>query len=446
MSKQTLLSTLFACICLVTVPILRVQGSAPAPARSPEADTELICHTHRLSDCYPAVFQPTEEFQVIHDDQSIPPGLHVRLDLATGLKEARLNVPEPEDAPQADLVIIDNPPASTEEQASLSRGIHNQEKHLLSQERSIEFEGTPPSDSDSEVEVFKYYQRNAAAIFNTPITSSNEDDVLTAMNALTELAHSLELGLAIASDPVLVHIFVDLVHPNSSSPIPVRSAATQLLGTAMQNNPEALEEFLAHFKKPITAYLQPINILHAVIDESKEGEQIPEIVQFQKRLIFLLSQLCHDPKQLQYFVATSGLSSLLAVFSVDNMSFRNGCDQVRGKIANFLSDHVLPVMANWEGGSLLKEPPPGVNIKMTVRQSTWMNAIHEMKSWCSTFERAIKMAGVGVDGPMNGSLGAWESILGTSNALDDVLKMHGAEEGCTWNPNTPTTNPETEEL
>ena len=38
----------------------------------------------------PGVFQPTEEWQEIKKGQSIPAGLHVRINLQTGLKEAKL--------------------------------------------------------------------------------------------------------------------------------------------------------------------------------------------------------------------------------------------------------------------------------------------------------------------------------------------------------------------
>ena len=90
--------------------ILQSKVHGFAPISSPPASTELICHTTLASECYPAIFQPTEHFQRIHDDQSIPPGLHVRMNLATGLKEARLNVPEPPGTSHAELVIIDDLP------------------------------------------------------------------------------------------------------------------------------------------------------------------------------------------------------------------------------------------------------------------------------------------------------------------------------------------------
>ena len=38
------------------------------------------------------VFIPTTEWQVVKEGQSIPKGLHVRMNLQTGLKEAKLMV------------------------------------------------------------------------------------------------------------------------------------------------------------------------------------------------------------------------------------------------------------------------------------------------------------------------------------------------------------------
>ncbi len=75
-----------SCTVLV-VAALSVASSSPATA------TDIICHTSDPADCYPRVFQPTENFQVVRDDQDLPPGLHIRLNLNTGLKEARLNIP-----------------------------------------------------------------------------------------------------------------------------------------------------------------------------------------------------------------------------------------------------------------------------------------------------------------------------------------------------------------
>lgn len=47
-----------------------------------------ICNNETI--CFPEMFIPTNEFQMIHPDQVVPPGLHLRIDLKSGLKEGKL--------------------------------------------------------------------------------------------------------------------------------------------------------------------------------------------------------------------------------------------------------------------------------------------------------------------------------------------------------------------
>ena len=49
------------------------------------------------------IFKPTHEWKVVEDGQSIPPGLHVRMNLQTGLKEAKL-LEEDEDRGKATIL------------------------------------------------------------------------------------------------------------------------------------------------------------------------------------------------------------------------------------------------------------------------------------------------------------------------------------------------------
>ena len=49
------------------------------------------------------IFKPTHEWKVVEDGQSIPPGLHIRMNLQTGLKEARL-LEEDEDRGKATIL------------------------------------------------------------------------------------------------------------------------------------------------------------------------------------------------------------------------------------------------------------------------------------------------------------------------------------------------------
>jgi nucleotide exchange factor SIL1 len=50
----------------------------------------LIIYTSQLCEDKEEVFKPSDEWQEVKECQSIPPGLHVRINLQTGLKEAKL--------------------------------------------------------------------------------------------------------------------------------------------------------------------------------------------------------------------------------------------------------------------------------------------------------------------------------------------------------------------
>lgn len=76
-----------ACLALANL------SRAEEQLQQPTGD-EMICSQETAGDCYPKLFQPTKDFQIIREGQDIPPGLHVQMDMTTGKKQARLNIPE----------------------------------------------------------------------------------------------------------------------------------------------------------------------------------------------------------------------------------------------------------------------------------------------------------------------------------------------------------------
>lgn len=62
-----------------------IQGQSVNAEESPKQ----ICVSE--TDCYPELFEPQGEFKIVREGQQLPPGLHIRLNFETGLKEAKLN-------------------------------------------------------------------------------------------------------------------------------------------------------------------------------------------------------------------------------------------------------------------------------------------------------------------------------------------------------------------
>ena len=321
----------FASIFVLLSTFIGSDGAVP----SPKASTELICPTAHASDCYPSTFQPTEQFQIVKDDQALPPGLHIRMNLATGIKEARLNVPEPEDV-HSDLVIVeksdyeDRHPEHIE--AVVGDAVENSDIPIHYDQR---FLGEPsrirqPPIEPGEAMTFEHSMsqlRNSSATIN---------DLNAALVRLQDLCHSGDWGLKLTRDSnvtqFLVHIFLDV-----SQQLSFRSGAALLLATAIQNNPEALAAALAHFYNdgwPIDIWPnQPLEaVLLALLHEHSP--------KFLIRTVFLLSSLCQDQTQLRKFITEKGLEHLLQVFRAEKGVEADG-DKLRGKIANFILDHVI---------------------------------------------------------------------------------------------------------
>ncbi|KAJ1331422.1 nucleotide exchange factor SIL1 [Microdochium nivale] len=95
----------------------------PSSKQSPSAESpDLICHTDNPAECYPRIFSPTTEFQVVRDDQDLPPGLHVQLDMQTGRKVAKINDPSEKSDPSLEglpvdhaVVLVDQPAGGDED-------------------------------------------------------------------------------------------------------------------------------------------------------------------------------------------------------------------------------------------------------------------------------------------------------------------------------------------
>ncbi|KAL8823229.1 MAG: hypothetical protein Q9191_006053 [Dirinaria sp. TL-2023a] len=308
MAKQNILSVIITYLSLA----FGLLDTAP----SPKASTDLICHTNHASECYPSIFQPAEKFQVVHDDQALPPGLHVRMNLATGVKEARLNVPEPESG-HSDLVIIDEP---EEPEAPPGPPTHHGQAVFSGRAPRVR----PPRFDADEAATF---HRSITALKSASV---NSEELVPALTDLQELVHSQDWGLALTKDSHLTRFLVQIFR-DVSSKLAIRSLSALLLATAIQNNPEALSAALAHFYKDEWPTSPLDAVFLALLHESSP--------QFLIRTMFLLHALCQDPKQLAQFANSGGMPLLLTLLNADDAG-QDDKDKLRGKIANFVVDYL----------------------------------------------------------------------------------------------------------
>lgn len=227
-NRPWILVLLFGILLCFSAPAL---ASASQP--SPSADVDLICHTSNPAECYPRIFQPTDEFQIVHDDQELPNGLHVRLNIWTGQKEAKINVPGEGDAsleglPVDRAVVVVDPEQN--DAPPIPRGAPQYDTVGKIKEPEPEYAAQP---------FFK-----AMKMLKSGVKGENRDfDV--ALEGMEELSHDLYYGLKIAEDPaVLKSLFcmmADQSAPMVEGLAPRDQQAAAILAGALQNHPSALK-------------------------------------------------------------------------------------------------------------------------------------------------------------------------------------------------------------
>ncbi|KAI1864319.1 hypothetical protein JX265_008690 [Neoarthrinium moseri] len=214
-------------------------ASPPSAEASPSAQADLICHTDNPAECYPKVFSATEEFQTVRDDQDLPPGLHVRLNIWTGQKEARLNTPMAEDPaleglPVDKSVVVVDPEVSNEE-PQLPLGAPAYEPVGVVKEPQVQ-----NPDFAIALDFLKEHAETAPSDVKHPL-----DDALV---DLEDISHDMYYGKKIMEDAGAVKSLFCLLTQRDAQQADRDLTerrdflASSILSSSLQNNPPAMRE------------------------------------------------------------------------------------------------------------------------------------------------------------------------------------------------------------
>ncbi|MCJ1323951.1 hypothetical protein MMC10_000613 [Thelotrema lepadinum] len=300
------------------------QGGEPDPVcrgiDGPSA--ECLCQYVDLErTCYPKLFQPTEEFQVVHPDQELPSGLHVKVNLETGLKEAKLYDGQDDKSLNAvevfssevEETVPDSNASSAEAFPTLNFGQGGAQQLLKPNEGHGPIRPPLPNSEDGIA-----FTTSLKTLVSSSESSSNEDALLPALSTLEDIAHDISYGLELSKDSAAIHKLNNFIATTSTS-VQLKSAAALLLGTAIQNNPAALSAALTHFYNDE----YPSGLLETVLF-ALVHEQVPALL---SRLVYLLSELCQDQGQLIKFIRADGLDLLRVIYNAHNAT--KGRDAVK---------------------------------------------------------------------------------------------------------------------
>jgi nucleotide exchange factor SIL1 len=343
--STTLLRNPARIILLATVVFATFGSFAAAsspPAASPAAESELICHTDNPADCYPKVFTPTEEFQIVHDDQDLPPGLHVQLDVQTGQKRAKLYNPNEDNPALAGLpveeeVIVVGPEIQPGE-PRIPAGAPGYEPIGL-----VKGPVEPNEDFTDALQTIKKASEPGQSIEPSALDG--------ALQLLDELSHDMYYGLRISEDVEAVQLLFCLMFEGdkvegANRPLTERTdfMAYEILSSTVRNNPPALNAIEKSWDTISGKQCGPHGnsikqeLLGRLTPVSEPGtEDEPKEIENMRFSLKVIGELLKSPKIKAEFLENNGMQSFLQTLLRDG----NDWEAMRATVARIVSDIFL---------------------------------------------------------------------------------------------------------
>ncbi|KAK6540975.1 hypothetical protein TWF694_008356 [Orbilia ellipsospora] len=339
---------------LLLSPILAISDLDDTQHRDP--DNPLICHPGKP--CYPKTFIPTTTFRSVEPDQIIPTGLHVRLNIGTGGREAKLIDPS-EDAghavyvekdkkseslpviPYSDLAILPDQDVQDGESA-ITGGSTSNHNNTTEDSSSPPVQHIPPPED--KLKPNPHLSASDWEIFNTALATLQgshpaNKNLPEALSTLSDLSHEPEYGVKLV-ETALSNLITILV--SESYPASVRSSAAIALGNSLQNNAVALSRVKRIWADRTSEVL--FKPLVKALEKDWNKEKI-----LGRRLMFAVSRVVRVKDGKEEFVALGGLQALEKLY-VDTVDL-----PLKGKIATFLQDEFLDMeMVKMEGVANVK--------------------------------------------------------------------------------------------
>lgn len=326
----------FALILFLICALFAVEGFGA------QQEKDLICSSESPSDCYPKIFQATNEFQVIREGQEIEPGLHVRLDVTTGKKEAKINDPN-EDNPALEglpvdtsMVVVDSEQGTEEEILPVPKGAPAYEP--------VGAVKAPPTENQA------FY--DSLTVLKT--LSLNDRPVEAALTILKDIAHDIYYGLKVAEDANAVKELLCMMSSQDlftmdtdNEAVTQASDAAYIIGSSLQNNQKALEEVeksWAAISKAKCAgtdrTLSDVVFNSLVPDTPASGESSKlegKKLSLTKAKSSALRGLIKSPLIRDDFLANGGMAQILQILTLERPELVS--DQQ--KLANLVMDNFL---------------------------------------------------------------------------------------------------------
>lgn len=200
-----------------------------------------VCSPEDPSDCYPQVFEPTNEWQAIREGQDIPAGLHVRLNIDTLVKEAKILDPSEEDAESHELAVAIGDTGTKEDSSMVENapkeGFNVQEEI---RQKVAQFKASKDKSRVSESDLQDYDSSLAEVVgFENGGDTERLD---RALDTLAELSHDIEFGAKLTTSGAVFESMLNTARSIGSHQ--VREKLYRIMGSSLRNNEEAISNVL----------------------------------------------------------------------------------------------------------------------------------------------------------------------------------------------------------
>lgn len=241
------------------------------------------------------MLQPSCEWSDIAPEQHIPAGLEIRMDLQTGLKQARLKCASG-DADAAQLQLVDE--AERDDAVSFDDRLAAMTA-LLAQLSKMEERSQDAGVLNDALAVLAGLCDADEAL----VASGGDALALSMLAELTEIVHDREHAMGLAARDGLRLLTSCLAASHVSAPI--RAAAARAIGTALQNNAEVQDAAASRTDLP--------GVLVRVLGAS--GAARDEMLQ--RRAVFALGTLVRGHPAVQVRLRESGVEKALRTLAAD---------------------------------------------------------------------------------------------------------------------------------
>ncbi|KAI0175678.1 hypothetical protein GGR52DRAFT_323592 [Hypoxylon sp. FL1284] len=353
------IAILFAFISVLFFSVSSASASASSsPSESPSAEAELICHTDNPAECYPKVFSATEEFQVVREDQDLPPGLHVRLDIQTGQKQAKLYDPKENPAleglPVDRSVVVVDPEASDDDQPQARPGAPAYEP--------VGAVKAPKQKNEGFLRALETVKKDPGL--------APSDELDAALQDLEDLSHDMYYGLQIAEDSeALRALFCLLAERDGAAVAPDRPLterpgflASSVLASSIRNNPPALRAVEASWDAVVAGRCRDPAAnkgsgLYARLEPTSEPGTAADTAEayFARLDLAVWDGLLKSPRIKAEFLKNDGMRNFLRIL----LRRGNAWEDRRAKVARIVSDVFLDDEAGAVLGVWPTESAPG---------------------------------------------------------------------------------------